>query len=288
MAEDKQLTHLIITRYNLPFAWGRRTDIHNDSDWLARRKRLFEEWCLPAVSRAMLNTDATWLVACADDSPDSLRDWMTKLEDAHPWLKPIFISDGILDLHQILSTLEHEGWKLSRYILSTRLDSDDVILPHFLCSVQRVARRCLAKSPSEECPRTMLNFALGFQIGATGKSYFSIHPSNAFLSILDDRLSINGFASCYDYSHPDAFRHVTKIRQLGRPSWVQLLHGDNEGNTIAGLRIPTAHCPDIGFGLPLESRSRLKGLFADAVGVKTQLGILLFQRTAFFASFTKR
>jgi hypothetical protein len=216
---------------------------------------------------------------------------MTDLETTHRWLKPQFISDGVLDLPKILLAFEEEGREISRFVLSTRLDSDDVMLPHFLSFVQEAARRYLAQCPAESCscPTTLFNYALGYQRSADAKSYFAVHPSNAFLSILDDRIGKDSLVSCYDFSHPDAFRHVARIRQLSKPSWVQLLHGDNEGNTIAGVRIPATFAPKIDFGdRKGRSRSRMRNVLADMAGLKTLGGIFVHQRTAFYASLRKR
>jgi hypothetical protein len=285
-AAQFDISHFLVTRYNVSYPEGGRQDIHRNDDWLLRRRHLFETWCLPAVTRAATGVDIRWLILCAEDSPESLREWMASLQKEQPWIVPLFIAGHALQLGSYLLDLERTGTKIGRYVLSTRLDSDDAILPNFLNAVQTEARSAISVLSRKALPQ-LINFPIGYQISGR-KLYIKVELGNPFLSVLEDRLQGVAVISCYAGAHSKMYERVAGVTQLGiiAPSWVQVLHDTNLANGLGGLRVPRSLNPEIIPEMDLEekSTSRVKGIRRDFHGAINLLRGCLNERAAFRAS----
>jgi hypothetical protein len=284
------INHFLLTRYNVSYASGRRVGIHKDEEWLLARRQLFESWCLPSVVKAAKGINFTWLILCADDSPDALREWLASLHGEHPWIIPIYIEGDTLQFSDYLIEIEQSGVKLGRYILSTRLDSDDAILPHFLRTVQREARDIVLGRRTDRVPE-VLNCPLGFQV-LDQNLYLVLSAANPFLSVIEDRWGPDPLVSCFGEAHTTIHDHVGAIRQIcvTSPSWVQVLHDTNEANELGGLRIPRLFGRDV---VPknrfVENTSpRIQAVRRDLLGTANLLKGCLVDRSVYRASFASR
>jgi hypothetical protein len=284
------LSHFLVTRYNVAYGAGRRQEIHKNETWLSGRRQLFDQWCLPSVVRAAQDINVKWLILCATDSPDSVRDWIASLCEDHPWIVPIFLSGDTLQLDKYLSEQIARGAAISRYVLSTRLDSDDALHPDFLKVVQGEASRLIS---SQSRYPVLLNFPTGYQLNQ-GRLYLTASLANPYLSVLEDRHTDQPLISCYGAAHTAMHRHVAAVKQLRAisPYWIQVLHDTNEANRLGGLRVPRSWTPDyiprIGLYPATEAHGTLGAVRRDVLGAVRLLKGCYLERDVYRASVARR
>ena len=233
--------HLIITRYNLPVSWGRRGQLHADEDWLKERQRLFERYCLPSVVLAERSCPSvTWVLRCAADSPPSLRIFMAQVRQLYPWIIPMYLEENALASDIVDESLKQRASKPCRFLLTTRLDSDDAVGRDFVKDLQHAAERSLELEflGKRELP-VLINFPFGCQT-VHGRLYLSADLGNPFVSFLEERSDDKPIIGCYSGTHRDLHQSARTVSQLmaSGASWLQVIHGSNEANVVCGLRVP--------------------------------------------------
>jgi len=241
ISRDPTFDHLIITRYNLTVPWGRRGRLHADEDWLEERQRLFEGYCLPSVILAEQSCPSvTWVLMCAVDSPASLRTFMAKVVRLHPWIVPVYVEENFRISDVVDESLRQRTDKPCRFLLTTRLDSDDGVGRNFVKDLRQAAERSLEWEFLGKCELpALINFPFGCQT-VQGRLYFSIDLGNPFISFLEERSGDEPIISCYLGTHREMHRSARTVSQLlaSGPSWMQVIHGSNEANVVCGLRVP--------------------------------------------------
>jgi hypothetical protein len=241
MSRDLTFDHLIITRYNLAVPWGRRGQLHADEDWLEERQHLFERYCLPSVILAERSCPSvTWVLLCAVDSPASLRTFMTHVAKLHPWVVPMYVEENFRIGDVVDESLKQRSDKPKRFLLTTRLDSDDAVGRNFVKDLRQAGERSLELKflGKSELP-ALINFPFGCQT-VQGRLYFSADLGNPFISFLEERSGDEPIISCYLGTHREMHRSARTVSQLltSGPSWLQVIHGSNEANVVCGLRVP--------------------------------------------------
>lgn len=241
LSRDSTLDHLIVTRYNVPISWGRRGQLHADEDWLEERQGLFERYCLPSVVLAERSCPSvTWVLLCAVDSPPSLRTFMAQVVQLHPWIVPLYLEENVPIGDIVDESLKQRANKPRRFLLTTRLDSDDAVGRDFVKDLRQAAERSLELEflGKKELP-TLINFPFGCQT-VHGRLYFSADLGNPFISFLEERSEGDPIISCYSGTHRDLHQSARTVSQLmaSGPSWLQVIHGSNEANVVCGLRVP--------------------------------------------------
>jgi hypothetical protein len=240
ISRDPSFDHLIVTRYNVPISWGRRGQLHADEDWLGERQRLFERYCLPSIVLAeQLTPSVTWVLLCAVDSPASLRAFMVHVVQLHPWVVPLYVEENFRMGDIAVEIFKRRTKEPCRFLLTTRLDSDDAISRNFVKDLQQAARRSLELEiiGKRQLP-ALINFPFGYQ-AVKGRLYLSTDLGNPFLSFLEERSEDEPILGCYPYPHRDLHKSARTVSQLiaSGPSWLQVLHGSNEANVPCGLRV---------------------------------------------------
>jgi hypothetical protein len=241
ISSDSTFDHLIVTRYNVPISWGRRGQLHADEDWLEERQRLFERYCLPSVILAERSCPSvTWVLLCSVDSPASLRTFMEQVVQFHPWIVPMYVDENALISDIVDESLKKRTNKPCRFLLTTRLDSDDAVGRDFVKDLRQAAERSLELEflGKRELP-ALINFPFGCQT-VHGRLYFSADLGNPFISLLEERSEDEPIISCYLGTHRDLHKSARTVSQLmtSGPSWLQVIHGGNEANVVCGLRVP--------------------------------------------------
>jgi hypothetical protein len=238
---DPTFDHLIVTRYNVPISWGRRGQLHADENWLGERQHLFERYCLPSVASAkQLTPSVTWVLLCAVDSPASLRSFMAHIVQLHPWVVPLYVEENFQMDDIVVESFKRRTKEPSRFLLTTRLDSDDAIARNFVRDLQQAARRSLELEiiGKRQLP-ALINFPFGYQ-AVEDRLYLSSDLGNPFLSFLEERSEDEPTLGCYPHPHRDLHKSARTVNQLiaSGPSWLQVLHGSNEATVVCGVRVP--------------------------------------------------
>ena len=221
--------HLLLTRFNVQvpgFAeqYGER---YLDDEWLAGRLRLFNSYCLPGVLN-QLTQDFRWYIFVDSGTPRTLLD---KLTTGLPRLAKVVSIHGVLTAQSLESTISAGTTGRPDRRITSRLDSDDVLAPTYMATVQRVARR-------EQDPQCL--FAINFPIGmqASGrKTYITASPKGPFVSLVEPAASSLPWG-VLSLEHRNLGQSVAVKQRYGRPAWVQVLHGGNLANRVRGVRAP--------------------------------------------------
>lgn len=241
--------HIILTRFNLPTP-GREAAIRARPGWLARRFDLFESICLPSVV-SQIEQDFLWIIYFDVATPQAFRDRIDRLRRRYPFI-PFFT--GMFEdtgWSRSLRNVLHDAGRSPKWILTTRLDSDDALSRDYTQRVQQVARR--SRTPKA------LNITRGC-IRTQNNAYEVTHPSNAFFSLLEPYDGPVRTAAAIQHMNLHGHLPVTQID--GPPGWLQVVHGDNVSNKIRGRRAHPGTFRDAFFegalaGVPPPSRLSL-------------------------------
>jgi hypothetical protein len=225
----------------VPISWGRRGQLHAKEEWLEERQRLFERYCLPSVVSAERSCPLlTWVLLCALDSPASLRAFMARVVQLHPWIVPLYVEEDFRLGDIVEESLKRRTKEACRFLLTTRLDSDDAVSREFVRDLRHAAERSLKLEyiGKRELP-TLINIPFGCQT-VEGRLYLSADFGNPFISYLEERSQDEPILTCYLGPHRDLHKSARTVRQVvaAGPSWLQVVHGSNEENVVCGLRVP--------------------------------------------------
>ena len=228
-----EVEHLILTRYNLAYPWAKRTSVHLDSSWLKERARLMESVCAPSVAASVQGTAARWVVLCSDESTRLVRDMMDELVERHSWVMVEYLPPDV-DYGEVVDRALGRIGATGRYVLSSRLDSDDAIGSDFVRLLNSTAQELVG------IKRVPFPIALNFPVGAQlfeKRLYWQVDPMSAFISLLEDRTEVGQLTTCYGYPHTAWHKHARHVKQIwsSHPAWLQVIHGDNEANVPCGV-----------------------------------------------------
>lgn len=216
----KELTHLLLTRFNTAMAFAPSAK-RLETNWLRARLALFEQYCLPSVA-GQTGTEFTWLIFFDAASPEWFKE---KISTFEPLVKPIYIEGPATD-EVIARKVRQTGLISSPYLLTTRLDNDDAISKDHLASTRRAFRKR---------DREFITFPFGIQ-SFHGHLYNVYWPSNPFLSLIEKVRDNGEFTTVFCVAHDHVGdKDKNKVRKVLRaPQWLQVLHDSNVGNVLRG------------------------------------------------------
>ena len=218
-----KLKHLVLTRFNVA-APGREQSISLKPGWLDGRFDLFEKYCLPSVKN-QTNHNFTWVVFFDTATPSAYKQKIERLQRIYPFkaeFTALFEMDRIVP--SFLSRDNGESW-----LLTTRLDSDDILSDDFVSNLQDIAAK-----PK----RIVINFYCGTILsvtGSTAKVYETEDVSNPFASLLEPLDSNSKSIWAVQHTALESFAEV--FHENAAPRWMQLVHGTNVSNRVKGKRI---------------------------------------------------
>ena len=232
-----QFTHLVLTRFNTAVGYAPSAK-RLDSGWLRTRLAMFERYCLPSMA-AQRDVSFQWIVFCDAGSPEWFRETMASFQ---PLVTTVYV-DGWLTDERIAGSLAAANMVPTPYLITTRLDNDDALASGHLAIVQ---------SEFREQEREFLEFPVGIQ-SFRGHLYNVFWHSNPFLSLIEKVQHSKRFTTVCCVRH-DQVRGAGKIRSLVRsPQWLQLIHGENIGNSLRGWpRLRSRQAPDFAILWPTE------------------------------------
>lgn len=214
--------HFVITRFNVRMPWLSRFQAETrfcSPEWIRGRIELFDKYCFPSVAGQTCQK-FRWLVYFDVDSPDFLREAI-QLWQRCECFQPEYV-DGF-DLAQVRQTLRQLSNPSNTHILTTRLDSDDMLADNFVQAAQAAA---------QSVDHGFINMLHGFQL--YGRHAFTVsHERNPFISLMEP---IDTLATVVDGAHGDAHLHAQVIDVTEGRSWAQVIHGGNVANELDSRR----------------------------------------------------
>lgn len=221
--------HFLLTRFN---QLDEKNDIYNTNenpqDWMRHRINLFERYTLPSIMKQTCK-DFTWLLAFSRKTPQN-------------------VLDRYKNLRNIQIIYEYPKYFLQRtykkeWLLTTRFDNDDILLPDFVEKVHKHVRNC--ENIGEL--RTEIIDVMGVQWDMinnkwydSGRNMFNSPYLSLFentkephLSIQPDFGMIEGVKTALYCSHSNMTRHFQASR-IEQELYIMCIHDRNLANKVCG------------------------------------------------------
>jgi hypothetical protein len=214
-----------------------------NSEWLASRLKLFEQFCYPALAKQS-SQQFKWLVLLDSRTPEWLKDRMRETAQWRNFV-PTYLDFPLPEEAGCPDALKTEisgqvGEGVTR-LITTRIDNDDAVSNDFLERIQA----CVPSRAKEG-----LVFPLGYQLHE-GYLHLDYSRGNHFIS-LSEPYRPGVFDTVFTRAHNELYRSVP-VRQIWTaPTWLEVLHGGNIANhpsngpvvSPAGFRRRFC-CPDV-------------------------------------------
>ncbi len=279
-------THLLLTRFNLNYSSQDGKPYRCDEKWHHHRFNIFINYTLPSV-QGQSSKKFKWIIFFNENLTSAYGEVIAEIVQKMPEIEFIYVKedqDHIEILHQnIKETVS------SQYLLTTRLDNDDVISKNLIKEVQEIFFTELENKKENDF---IINAGKGYQkeiIFPYRKSVIEDYRYSPFISLISNRSEIFGFRTVLDKPHHEWNNLLTTL-EMDRISWIQLIHEQNLANHVNTLnhvsKISNAEFPFLpedsllkslsnSFFLPLQIafsaalvmwekvKSRLKNLLLD-------------------------
>jgi hypothetical protein len=215
--------HWIFTRWNLLDA---KTTIYNNpviknpEGWNQHRMKLFDTYCLPSVMNQTCR-NFTWLLSFAPETPKSIIDKYITM----PLVKIIFQYPA-----DYVRSLYPEVLKNGDWIITSRLDNDDMIAPGYIEAIQNQFDNYFMLVDTDGCQLDL----------KTGKRYDPARRSNnsPFISLIEQVGAQWGeitdpVKTVYWCSHSKMELHFPSIK-IDKRLYTMIIHDKNICNKIVG------------------------------------------------------
>lgn len=233
--------HIILTRFNLQYELG--NSIHLEPSWLEERFRLFEQYCLPSII-GQSNSSFTWVILASDQTADVYKRRLSSYSEVCSNIV-IEYSPYVADLVGLYKKIGEKYVGDCDYLLSTRIDSDDMLAPHFVDRLHSYIH-------SQFSGESVITFPRGIQWFEKEAIAYSIsYAQNHFLNFLEASSNIR---TSLGIDHTK----VEKRNMIQLPDasmWCEIVHGTNICNGYFpnyrySIALPTSHFP-----LPIRKRA---------------------------------
>ncbi|MGE5943551.1 MAG: glycosyltransferase [Flavobacteriales bacterium] len=216
------MKHFLATRFNLTVPdWktSKSGKLVLTDNWLENRFYLFENYCLPSVKN-QTNQNFTWCVFFDANTSDFYKKKVKVIEENYSNFKPLFI-DGIGSLHNSFKDFIVNNLKNNEYVITTRLDNDDLIHKDFIKTIQ---------SLYQPIDKTVIDLRKGYSI--TLKEKYSeirvyVGRFNPFISLVEEAKKIE---TVFAKMHLDWGDSKNVIIENNLKLWVELVHEENKLN----------------------------------------------------------
>ena len=250
--------HLVITRFNL-----RVSDTPAGEDWLRHRLYFFRSVCCPSI-RSQTNQNFRWVVLF-DSARENWFEAEVQSLSKDGLFEPVWVEGRLLP--RVVPAVAAQR-SVAEWLITSRIDNDDAIAHDYIDVVQ---------SQFQEQEFEFINFQSGLQLTDTGELFYTLDPSNPFISLIEKRT--NELPQCvYLSSHAEVERHG-RMRQIkSHPMWLQMIHGRNLGNGVQGIRSnPALLARYFDIELAATPMSR-QGLFANRARSAASLAWRVIQK----------
>jgi len=226
-----EFQHFLVTRFNLKIkGWDTTKNAESvlTDSWLQNRFELFETYCLPSVIN-QTDQDFIWYVCFDTETPQAYKKKIVKIEEKCRNFHPLFVDGSENYVHAVTQAITDELLTNDApYIITTRMDNDDIIHQDFIASIQE------AFVPVRD---TVIDVREGYQLSIEKAKYqvreYS-HPFNAFVSVIERR---DSFRTVTDRMHYDWKDYDSVVVVDNKRLWIELVHQKNKANaTLANVK----------------------------------------------------
>lgn len=217
--------HFLITLFNLQLWHVDKTKTTTlTEEWLAKRFRLFEEYCLPSV-KGQTTRDFIWLCLLDINTPQIYKDKIEQYRREVPQLMPCYFTqeqtaDWIGHMKEIIRAQMGDA----DYVMTTNLDNDDALHKDMMGYLQ--------KSFEQSGKPGLYTFIDGLQyFPSTGLLMKMKYPHNHFLTSVEDAHS--DFMTIKSIRHAVARKNASNLTDIpGKPYWIEIVHANNVNNDL--------------------------------------------------------
>lgn len=211
------MQHFLCTKFALPFRKNspHRTILDDRPNWLEERFELFEKYTLPSI-QAQTEKNFRWLLMCNRNHPQMNDAAMSRLASYAPDAEVLWVDNTNFEqwteFASALRLLVDDEW-----VITTRLDSDDIVSRHFIQRIREGARE-------KECS---LGFKLGYMLEGD-VLYPRRYLKGPFTSWVERTENLK---TVWHREH----LHFRRNKDVGQKkyNWIQVVHGGNLLNGIA-------------------------------------------------------
>ncbi|PZX11931.1 putative rhamnosyltransferase [Breznakibacter xylanolyticus] len=213
MEEKNTFSHILITRFNVPWVNGKSPD----DIWLKNRMDLFFQYCLPSVYQ-QTNTNYNWIIYLDTQTPNwALQKLKSKIR-SNTYLIKVSTFDVMKQQvsNDVLSLCDNN----SKFVITSRLDNDDIISPFFIDLIQQ---------NYNPIHNSFINFDGGICYHLQ-KHLFSKYKyiNGPFVSKIEN--IENKITTIIEHDHTSLNANF----QIHGNHWVQFVHNNNISNSIEG------------------------------------------------------
>lgn len=223
--------HFILTRFNLRL-WSKdkRNQPTRTSEWLEKRFKLFETFCLPSIINQSVHK-FKWIVLFDAETPEPYRSRIHTYEKQYDFFQPYFINpqEGRF-FTRIFQKIITSQVTVNDVVITTYLDNDDALRYDYIEEIQRLSNQVEDK--------TFISFTYGLQY-FTQLNIATLVPfkNNHFISFVEKCTPSSSIRTVFGYgSHIDIHNHLnTHTLYINRPfqaEWIEVVHENNMDNDI--------------------------------------------------------
>jgi len=264
------MKHFLVTRFNLRRDnWKTSRDGQEvlTEEWLSHRFSLFERYCLPSVKNQS-NQNFIWCVLFDTETPRRYRAKIESISSSYPNFKPLFIH-GIDEYRaSVKNFIALNLGEEDRYVITTRLDNDDLIHKDFIHRIQRLSLANLL-----EQGKIVVDLRKGYQVGIEGDKIVEIRKArmelNPFLSLVEDTTDVSSIASRKHAAWKDSVPMVVFDK---KELWIQLIHEKNMLNAVNRYAFMVWKLKAGDFGLAAEIKAERKLLAIFWINIRFLIG----------------
>ena len=222
---NNQITHYLITMFNLRLSWDGKTKKF-DEEKLKKRFDIFEKYTLPSIQNQS-NKNFKWLVLFSNNTPKFYKDKINYYKKNNIFFVPIFIEDENANMfRKIICDYIKKEITSQKLIITTRCDNDDALHKEFINEIQNKAKKANSN--------LIISFANGYQYDTKTniiRKYF--FPNNHFTSLVSKSTN----KTIYDFLHMDIFNENKVDIIKTKPMWIEVTHDDNVYNCMGSIHM---------------------------------------------------
>jgi hypothetical protein len=214
------LNHFLVTRFNVKvknWNWTKNGQLPLTNEWLTYRFKLFENYCLPSVKN-QTNQNFRWCIFFDINTPIFFKNKIINIANDYPIIKIFFLDSNDELLCDLKSFIQKNTSRNTEFIITTRLDNDDLLHKEFISTVQKLF---------QPIHNLIIDLRSGYQV--------SIENGN--IEIRDYENSFNPFISLIEKSqelktvmsrmHKDWENIGTNVIYKTKRLWIELTHKNN-------------------------------------------------------------
>lgn len=218
--------HFLVTRVNLGYLEGKEFENFNKEEWLDYRLDLFYKYAFPSVVN-QTNKNFQWWIYFDISTPEIYKFKINEQLKGHKFISIFYKkgSFGDLVIH-LKNDLKLTLSSNIKYLITTRIDSDDLIHMDIVDKIQDKFKNQKFAS---------INFNRGFVYDvSTGVLASAINLSNPFISLIEQVHNFN-FRTVYCQEHSRFIKQNKHLQVSNKvPLWCMTIHGTNYDTRFFG------------------------------------------------------